>query len=59
MWSSFKHVKYDPKVDQIKTIWGQIRDSFRSDFSKFWLDEPKCTEILSEKKTDFLGLRSI
>ena len=24
---------------------GQIWDFFRSDFSTFWLDEPKCTEI--------------
>ena len=24
---------------------GQIQDFFRSDFSTFWLTEPKCTEI--------------
>ena len=28
---------------------GHIRDFFRSDFSTFWPDQPKCTEIWSEK----------
>ena len=31
---------------------GQIWDFFRSDFSTFWLSEPKCTEIWSEKVPD-------
>ena len=34
---------------QSGTDWphvGQIRDFFRSDFSTFWLSEPKCTKIL-------------
>ena len=33
-----KWVRLDPQI-------GQIRDFFRSDFSTFWLTEPKCTEI--------------
>ena len=28
---------------------GRIRDFFRSDFRTFWLGEPKCSEIWSEK----------
>ena len=36
----------------------QIRDFFRSYFSTFWLGEPKCAEIRSEKVMDLshLGL---
>ena len=36
-------------------MW-QIRDFFRSDFSTFWLEEPKCTEIWSEKLPDLSQL---
>ena len=32
---------------------GQFRDFSRSDFSTFWLTEPKCTEIWSEQVPDF------
>ena len=37
---------------------GQIQDFFRSHFRTFWLGEPKCSEIWSEKLTDLshLGL---
>ena len=36
-----------------------IRDFFRSDFSIFWLAEPKCTEIWSQKVPDLPHLGSI
>ena len=35
---------------------GQIQHIFRSDFSTFWLGEPKCTEISSEKVPDLSDL---
>ena len=38
---------------------GKIRDFFRSDFSTFWLEEPKCTEIWSEKVPEFSNFRTI
>ena len=41
-------------------IWAQmrqIRDFFRSDFRTFWLGEPKCSEIWSEKVPDLSHLR--
>ena len=41
---------------QSRSDWpqmGQIRDFFRSYFSTFWLTEPKCTQIWSEKRLGF------
>ena len=34
---------------------GQIRDLFKSDFSIFWLGEPKYTEMRSEKVLDLMS----
>ena len=42
-----RDIRFDSKVGQIDPKMGQFRDFFRSDFSTFWLGEPKCTEILS------------
>ena len=38
-----------PKWVRFAPNWENIRDFFRSDFSTFWLAEPKCTLIGFEK----------
>ena len=51
-----RNVRLKPKVCPIVPLIGQIRDFFTSNFSTFWLGEPKCTEIWSEKGLDFYHL---
>ena len=63
---------WEDRLIQVHQIWDpnwvrlapngtirQIWDFFRSDFSTFWLTEPKCTEIWSENTLDLSHLRPI
>ena len=54
-----KMARFGPKWAEIWTQMEQMRDLFGSDFSTFWLGEPKCTEILFEKVPDLYYLGAI
>ena len=47
--------RFGSKVSQIGPNWDKSGTFFRSDFSTFWLAEPKCTEVWSEKSPGFVS----
>ena len=54
-----RYVSFGSQLRQIGPKWDKYGTFFRSYFSTFWLGEPKCTKIRSEKVSDLFYLMSI